>query len=65
MSTSNQNARLNEIAHIQAHDVRAPLARIIGLVESGLGHLLRGDCIFLNRITSCLNFNFFSSYRIL
>lgn len=28
-----KNARLNEISWIQAHDVRAPLARIIGLVE--------------------------------
>ncbi|WGQ10663.1 PAS domain-containing protein [Pedobacter gandavensis] len=29
----NQNARLHEISHMQAHDVRAPLARIIGLVN--------------------------------
>jgi len=28
-----KNERLNEISWIQAHDVRAPLARIIGLVE--------------------------------
>ena len=28
-----KNARLNEISWIQAHDVRAPLARIMGLVE--------------------------------
>ncbi|MBB5440227.1 PAS domain S-box-containing protein [Pedobacter sp. AK017] len=33
-----QNTRLHEIAWIQAHDVRAPLAKIIGLVN-----LLEGD----------------------
>ncbi len=29
----NQNARLHEIAYIQSHIVRAPLARIMGLVD--------------------------------
>lgn len=36
-----QNQQLREIAHIQSHDVRAPLARIMGLtklIQNGLEH---------------------------